>query len=138
MRRVADTAATEANHRPDAGQHEFATRFRGAELGEKAVSEGIGVCGGLLRRCSALAIRRPRASGFERGLTRCNELLLRCLTSFSWTFDTSLPVYTGSILVFDVIVIAVLEKLRSISLKCLKPPRPPRCHLRHVPSPDLR
>lgn len=69
MRCVADAAATEANHRPDAGQQESATRFQSSGLGEEAVSEGFRVRGGLLRRCFGLAavIWRPRASGFERG-----------------------------------------------------------------------
>jgi len=64
MRCVADTAATEANHRPDAGQLESATRFWSPGLGKEAVSEGHR---GVRWVALAAVIWRPRASGFERG-----------------------------------------------------------------------
>ena len=151
VRCVADTAGTEANHRPDAGQQESATRFRRAVLsmyrrGERGQS---GACAGsrLLAgrvHCTALAagVWRPRASGFEHGFARRSELLPRRLTAYLRQVGITQRQRQRQALCRLLCLMLTALSLDAVTCHCSIPTSPSlpiaRCDLRNDPSGDLR
>jgi hypothetical protein len=147
VRCVADTAGTEANHRPDAGQQESATRFRRAvcideERGGRAVPALAVVC--LLGGCTALAACRYGVLVLVRARLRLtsngrrSELLPRCLTSHLCRHPATTTTGTLQALVFDAHGLVAGRCHLSLLNTHITIPPIARCDLRNDPSGDLR
>ena len=142
VRCVADTARTEANHRPDAGQQESATRFRRAvctveKRGVRAAPVLAVVC--LLGGCTALAACGYGVLVLVAASTASADMRQRIVAS--------LPLVRVGITQRQALcrllrLMHVVLSLNAVTCRCSISTSPSlpiaRCDLRNDPSGDLR